>query len=66
MAIEVKATRSLRPTDVRGLRAIAALPGLVRRVLVFLGPTRLATPEGIEAIPLTEFAKELSDGRVWP
>jgi uncharacterized protein len=65
LAIEVKSTRTLRPADVRGLRAIADLPGLKRRILVFLGAERLTTPDGIEALPFTAFAEELATGRLW-
>jgi predicted AAA+ superfamily ATPase len=66
LAIEVKTARSLRPTDLRGLRAIADLPGLTRRVLVFLGPTRLTSPDGIEALPFGDFARELARDALWP
>ncbi len=66
LAIEVKATGQLRPSDLRGLRAIAELPGLVRRLLVFLGPRTLKTPDGVDVWPLTEFAKRLQLGTLWP
>jgi uncharacterized protein len=66
LAIEVKATRTLRPADVRGLRAISELPGLTRRVLVFTGPERLKTPDGIDVLPLAAFAEELATGALWP
>ena len=65
-AIEVKATRTVRPADLRGLRAIAELSGLRRRVLVFLGPQPLTTPDGIEVWPLAHFAKLLEDAAFWP
>jgi len=66
LAIEVKATQQLRPADLRGLRAIAELRGLVRRVLVFLGPRALKTPDGVDVLPLAEFAKRLQLGTLWP
>jgi predicted AAA+ superfamily ATPase len=66
LAVEVKATRTLRPADVRGLRAVAELPGLVRRVLVFLGPERLKTSDGIDVLPFAAFAEELASGELWP
>ena len=65
-AIEVKATRIVRPADLRGLRAIAELAGLRRRVLVFLGPRPLTTPDGIEVWPLAHFAKLLEEAAFWP
>jgi predicted AAA+ superfamily ATPase len=65
-AIEVKATRTVRPADLRGLRAIADLPGLRRRVLVYLGRERLVMPDGIEAWPFADFARALAEGTLWP
>jgi uncharacterized protein len=65
VAIEVKSTKNVRPADLRGLRAIAALEGLRRRVLVFLGPQRLRLPDGIEAWPFAEFARQLQAGTIW-
>jgi uncharacterized protein len=65
-AIEVKATRTVRPADLRGLRAIADLPGLRRRVLVYLGRERLVMPDGIEAWPFADFARALAEGKLWP
>jgi predicted AAA+ superfamily ATPase len=66
LALEVKATRTLRPNDIRGLRAIAGLRGLARRVLVFLGPRALATPDGIEVWPFEAFARSPAEGTLWP
>jgi predicted AAA+ superfamily ATPase len=66
LAIEVKATRTLRPADMRGLRAIADLPGLRRRVLVYLGQQPLATPDGIDAWPIAHLARTLAEGALWP
>jgi predicted AAA+ superfamily ATPase len=65
-AIEVKATRRLRGTDLRGLRAISDLPGLTRRILVFMGPRPLVTPEGIDVWPFSHFAQSLAENRFWP
>jgi predicted AAA+ superfamily ATPase len=66
LAIEVKTARTLRPADLRGLRAIADLPGLTRRILVFLGPTRLTSSDGVEALPFADFAQELARDSLWP
>jgi hypothetical protein len=60
-------SRSRRPPrDLRGLRAIAELPGLARRILVFLGPQPLATSDGIDAWPLSHFSQMLAKGALWP
>jgi len=66
LALEVKATRVLRPSDLRGLRAISELGGLARRILVFLGPRPLATPDGIEVWPFDLFARALAEKTLWP
>jgi predicted AAA+ superfamily ATPase len=65
-ALEVKATRTLRPTDLRGLRAIGELDGLRRRVLVYLGREALMTPDGIDVWPFARFADALAGGTFWP
>jgi predicted AAA+ superfamily ATPase len=66
LAIEVKATRAARPEDLRGLRAIRELSGLARRVLVFLGPRPLATPDGIDVWPILHFAQMVAERELWP
>ena len=64
VAIEVKATRVLRPKDLRGLRAIAALPELRRRIVVFTGERRSITEDKIEVLPFDVFASLLALGRL--
>ena len=66
LAIEVKAARTLRPEDLRGLRAIADLPNLVRRVLVFTCARAQVTADGIDALPFADFTRALADGSLWP
>jgi hypothetical protein len=65
-ALEVKATRTLRPADLRGLHAIRDLDGLRRRVLVYLGQEALVTPDGIEVWPFARLADALAEGTLWP
>ena len=64
IAIEVKATRVVRPADLRGLRAISDLAGLARRILVFLGDRPMRTEDGIDVLPFGAFAAELARGRL--
>jgi predicted AAA+ superfamily ATPase len=59
MAIEVKATSRLRPEHFLGLQAIAELPRLQRKILVYLGKERLLKEGGIEVLPFTDFVQEL-------
>lgn len=66
VAIEVK-SGSERPTndDLKGLRAIAALSGMRRRLLVYRGDRRLLTEDGIEIIPVAELLQELAAGSLF-
>ena len=66
LALEVKTTRAVRPSDLSGLRAIAELRGVVRRVLVHLGPRKLVLPDGIEVWPFDLFARALAEESLWP
>lgn len=47
-----------------GLRAIAQLSGVKRRLLVPLGERAFTTPDGVGAIPAVEFSDELAEGRI--
>jgi predicted AAA+ superfamily ATPase len=64
VAIEAKATIRTNSDDLRGLRAIAGLRGLKRRVLVYRGPRRLTTSDGIEIWPVEHFIDTLAGGRL--
>lgn len=66
LALEIKAQSRFLPEQLAGLRAIGALPRLVRRVLVYLGDRRLKTDEGIEVWPLEHFLTVVADGKLWP
>jgi predicted AAA+ superfamily ATPase len=64
VAIEVKAKTRLGTRDFAGLKAIAALPGLTRRLMVFLGERPFRTADGVDALPVPHFLEELEAGRV--
>jgi predicted AAA+ superfamily ATPase len=61
-AIEVKSTRRVRDADLRGLRAIADLPGLKRRMLVCLAPADGRTHDGIAILRIDGFLERLDAG----
>jgi uncharacterized protein len=66
VAIEIDGrTRHGRP-HMAGLRAIAGLPHLVRRVLVYLGDRTFRTEEGVDVVPLAEWFDAVATARVWP
>jgi predicted AAA+ superfamily ATPase len=66
LALEVKTRTRVGPEDLMGLRAIAGLRGLVRRVLLYLGSTRQRTDDGIEVWPLDVWLDVMAAGRLWP
>jgi predicted AAA+ superfamily ATPase len=66
LAIEVKARARVSGPELTGLRAIADLPGLARRVLVYLGSRVLRTEDGIDIWPIGRFVDALTKDRLWP
>ena len=66
LAIEVKAQTRYSTPQLAGLRAIADLPRLVRRVLVYLGDQRLRTEDGIDVWPLDTWLDAVARGTLWP
>lgn len=66
LAIEVKHQSRSGPELVTGLRAIAGLPKLVRRVAVYRGRQVLRTEDGIEIWPFERLVEAVSAGALWP
>lgn len=66
LAIEAKGGTRVNGDALRGLRAIAGLKGLKRRVVVYRGARRLVTADGIEVWPVAHFLDALADRRLWP
>ena len=66
LAIEVKTRTRVSADDFVGLRAIASLRGLSRRILLYLGSRRLRTDDGIDVWPLATWLDALATGRLWP
>ena len=64
IAIEVKTTANPASPHFAGLRAIADLAGIKRRVLVHLGERPFNTPDGIEALPVMQFAQDVLSGQL--
>ncbi len=62
IALEVKASHRWRPDYLTGLRAIEDLPGLRRRIVVYLGTQELRPEPDIEVLPLARFLSELERG----
>ncbi len=66
LAIEIKASKRFHSAQLRGLQAVEELPGLARRILVYLGDQRFVTEGGIEVWPLRRFLEALETDRLWP
>lgn len=66
VAIEIKAASVIDNTRLKGLRAIASLPGLRRRILVAPVPFRELTEDGIEIVPVDDFLAESAAASLFP
>ena len=65
-ALEVKSQPRYHTGMLPGLRAVAELPGLVRRVLVYGGTRSFRTQDGIEVWPVERLHRALADNTLWP
>jgi len=66
LAVEVKHQSRSGPELVTGLRAIAELPNLVRRIAVYRGRQTLRTADGIDVLPFDRMVEAVAAGRLWP
>ncbi|GAB4239567.1 MAG: ATP-binding protein [Deltaproteobacteria bacterium] len=66
VAIEVKSARNVREGELIGLRAVADLPGMRRRLVVHMGDRSLATSDGIGILSVPAFLGELERGTIFP
>jgi uncharacterized protein len=66
LALEVKTRTRVSAEDFTGLRAVADLKGVVRRVLLYLGERRLRTEDGIEVWPLATWLQAVANDALWP
>lgn len=64
VALEVKTSGRADADSLRGLRAIAELPGIERRILIHLGRAPRRTDDGIDILPFADFAAELASGKL--
>jgi predicted AAA+ superfamily ATPase len=65
-ALEIKAATRVQSQHLAGLRAIAPLPGLRRRVLVHQGERPGRTEDGIELWPIATLLDALQTDSLWP
>ncbi len=65
VAIEVKSSARLAEADFRGLRAVAELAGMRRRLLVYTGLRAQRTQDGIDIVPVPRFLHLLESGKLF-
>ena len=65
LALEVKANERYSTAMLKGLRAVAELPGLARRILVYRGQRAFTTEDGIDVWPLDRLHEVLEIDRLW-
>ena len=66
LGVEVKATDRYHTGLLKGLRLLDALPGVVRRILVYTGERSFRSADGIEIWPARSFAARVAGGSLWP
>jgi hypothetical protein len=66
IALEVRSGRKVFDADLRGLRAIADLPHVVRRIVVCRGDRRQKTADGIDVLPVAAFLAHLEGQSLFP
>lgn len=66
LAIETKASRRYHTAMLSGLPAIAELPGMAHRILVYGGDRSFRSSDGIDIWPAVRFATEVAAGTLWP
>ena len=65
-AIEVKSQPRYHTGMLRGLRAVAELPGMVRRVLVYGGRRSFRTEDGVDVWTTGRLQRTLAANGLWP
>ena len=63
-AFEVKAKKTLRPDDLKGLRAVENLAGIKHRCVIYLGKERQKLGDKMFALPFSEFCETLARGSI--
>ena len=66
VAIEVKSSRTFAESWCKGLRVLADLEGLRRRIVVYPEGPELRTTDGIEILPFSQFSNLLASNALWP
>ena len=66
LAVEVKSAERYHTAMLKGLRALADLPGLRRRILLYRGERAFKTEDGIDVWPFDSLHHALRADQLWP
>jgi predicted AAA+ superfamily ATPase len=65
IAVEAKSGNTFMEAWCKGLRAVAALEGLQRRIVVYPRGPAMRTKDGIDVLPFQQFADQLAADALW-
>ncbi|MFH1912369.1 MAG: ATP-binding protein [Pseudomonadota bacterium] len=65
IAVEAKSGNTFRDAWCKGLRAVAQIEGLQRRIVVYPDGPVMKTQDGIDAMPFRRFAEDLASDTLW-
>lgn len=65
IAVEAKSGNTFMEAWCKGLRAVAALEGLQRRIVVYPRGPAMRTRDGIDILPFQQFADQLAADALW-
>lgn len=65
LAIEVKTSQRITSDHLKGLRAIAELKGIKKRIMVYLGEKKMLTEDHIDIWPFDFFCEVLGSKDLW-
>jgi len=65
IAVEAKPGNTFADAWCKGLRAVAPLKGLKRRIIVYPQGAIMQTNDGIDVFPLQHFARQLAADALW-
>ena len=65
IAVEVKSADKIFKNHLKGLKAIAPLGGLKRRILIYTGTIKQKTQDGIDIWPFEVFNQSLINNTLW-
>ncbi|MEI6614455.1 MAG: DUF4143 domain-containing protein [Chrysiogenales bacterium] len=65
IALEIKTGNKVHKEQLKGLKAIAGLQGLKKRIIVYRGDKKLRTEDGIDIWPFSFFNQVLMENSLW-